>query len=578
MAGILDILDAPKDSLFGMLNMPASQGFGDVPKDKDAGEKSLWEKLQAETEKQNADADRRNAAGLAASQIPSLAPVAGASLPAIDPQLAAKMALGQAPATPFGSLAPTAPQQPAAAAPQTPIPLPQPRPVIPPPAAPSQALPPPVANAQASVPIDQTTAPQLPVKAEPQAAPSPSFGDQVGGMFSKAKNYVDTHQATLLALAGGLAGAPSLGQGLGRGFTQAAAALPIDQKTQQLALQQGGGKATYDALVAAGAPKQQAIVAAYNPESSVSKALIQSYITDRKSEIKTVKDALGNERLVSVNPYDNTSKPIETGGGAAASIPSTAEPNYDPVTKRDEAFLKSLDPTTAAAVKDIADGNMAGSGRNLQKLMPYVARYEQGFSNGTYTARNKFNTELGSQSASTVGGQKVLMGTALGHLGEAADSAVALNNTNGLGSADIGHIANATKNRTTENSAIANGHNDRVAKFSGEVGKLYSGSSGGGVHEREESRGRLGSNLTSAELASGLESNRDLILSKQQALEQHAVDLFGPEGAKKYDFIGPEGRKSLEKIETAIAKLRGTAPAQVSPAAPLPSGWSVKVH
>ena len=560
MPGLLDFTSASPDSLIGMLNLPAGQGFGDVPKDKDADAKALWEKIQAETDRQNAEADRRNAAGLAASAAPApQAPVVGSQLPAIDPTLGVKMAIGQAPATPFGSLAPVAPQPAPAAA----VPLPQPRPAIPAPAIDPAALPPNATPTQGQLPPQQST---------PQPQP------QEPSLLSKIGDKINQNSNLLLGLGAGFAGAPSIGTGISRGLAGASAGSQIDQKQ---ALQQGAIGPTYTALVKAGVPKETALAAVYNP--TILKSVTENYLGDRKQEIKTVKDGLGNERLVAINPYDPTqSKEITSSNGVASGAPSPAqvEPNYDPVTKRDEAFLSTLDPTTAAAVKDIADGNMSGTGRNLQKLMPYVARYEQGFSNGTYTARNKFNTEFGSQSPSTVGGQKVLMGTALGHLGEAADSAVALNNTNGLGSADAGHLANAIKNRTTENAAIANGHEDRVAKFSGEVGKLYSGSSGGGVHEREESRGRLGSNLTSAELASGLESNRDLILSKQQALQQQANDVFGPEGAKRFDFIGPEGRKSLEKIETAIGKLRGTTPAssEAPAAAGLPAGWSVKVH
>ncbi len=579
MAGLLDVLTQPAGSFYnGLLN--SSQVFPDVPADKDADAKKIWQKIQDETDKQNADADRRNAAGLAASSAPPpAAPVAGSDLPPVDPSLAVKMALGQGPTTPFGSLAPMAAQQPvvpptAAPVAQAPVPMPQPRPAAAPPAVPA-------AQDQAAIPPNaQPTQGQDNPVAQPAPQPQePSLLSKIGDKLSQNSNL-------LIGMGAGFAGAPSIGTGISRALTGASAGGQLDLKQ---AMQQGAIGPTYTALVKAGVPKEQALAAVYNPK--ILEAVTQGYIADRGKSVQIIKDAMGNEHPYEVNKFPKDGepvlKPIDLGNGAAANNPSTAEPNYDPVTKRDEAFLSSLDPTTAAAVKDIADGNMSGTGRNLQKLMPYVARYEQGFSNGTYTARNKFNTELGSQSASTVGGQKVLMGTALGHLGEAAEAAAGLNNSDGMGSADAGHAYNAVTNRTTANAAKANALSDKVAKFSGEVGKLYSGSSGGGVHEREESRGRLGSNLTSAELAAGLESNRDLILSKQQALEQHAVDLFGPEGAKKFDFIGPEGRKSLEKIETAIAKLRGTAPtssvapaqaAPVTPTATGPNGHKIVVQ
>ncbi|SHN66514.1 hypothetical protein [Bradyrhizobium erythrophlei] len=465
-----------------------------------------------------------------------------------------------APSPPVAPALPPAVANSNATAPAT-VPMPQPRPVAAPtPAAASS--PPPTPS------VDDTTQ-KSNVPVQPQNAPPVPQSSLLGRIGQGIKDFSDAtgaHTATLLAAAGGLAGAPSWGTGLSRGFTQAAAALPIDQRSNNQ-------NQTVQALIKRGMPEDMARAAAGNPV--IMQQIVPQMFGAKQRKFTVIKDALGNETPAFADEaagklYDTAGKEITPGGNAISSV-SHAEPNYDPVTRRDEGFLKSLDPVTAAAVKDIADGNMSGTGRNLQKLMPYVARYEQGFTTGTYTSRNKFNTELGSQSPSTVGGQKVLMGTALGHLGEAAEAAADLNNSNGLGSADLGHTANAIGNRTTANAAKVNALNDRVAKFSGEIGKLYSGSSGGGVHEREESRGRLGSNLTSAELAAGLESNRDLILSKQQALQQQATDLFGPEGAKRYDFIGPEGRKSLEKIETAIAKLKGNAPASSAQPAVAPT-------
>jgi hypothetical protein len=594
MAGILDDLSSLGSSpLFpGLLSLPPGAAFPDVvPKKK--GDAAIWAAIDADTAKENADADRRNAAGLAAARN-----VAGKQVgPFAAPDQTSPgvtSALGQVTSdfgnfgspkfistTPFGSLTPSLPQaqqQPQDTA--SAVPLPRQRPVAAAQAAPAPApspvppmsadtLPPAVRGARASV--DDM---------ERMDVPETSLLGRIGGAISKLNDGIGNHTTALLAAAGGLAGAPSWGTGLSRGFAAAAAALPIDQKLQNQ-------NQTFAALRKRGVSEDDARAAMSNPE--ILKQVLPQVFGPKQMKFGVIsEDALGNKTHgfideVGGKAYDLAGNLVRSGsaGAPGSQGASAVEPNYDPMTRRDEAFLGSLDPVTAAAVKDIADGNMSGTGRNLQKLMPYVARYEQGFTTGTYTSRNKFNTELGSQSASTVGGQKVLMGTALGHLGEAAEAAADLGNVNGLGSADVGHAANFVANRTTANAAKANSLNDKVAKFSGEVGKLYSGSSGGGVHEREESRGRLGANLTSAELAAGLESNRDLILSKQQALEQHAVDLFGPEGAKRFDFIGPEGRKSLQKIEKAIATLRGTtppdAPASLTTGAPLQSGkytWS----
>jgi hypothetical protein len=234
-----------------------------------------------------------------------------------------------------------------------------------------------------------------------------------------------------------------------------------------------------------------------------------------------------------------------------------------------------MPPDRAQTVKAMIDGRMPPPSTTAMRspatmqLIDAANAIDPSFDATTWKARSTFNTQFGSQAPSSIGGQKVLMSTALGHLAEVAHSAAQLDNSDGsfTGLAPVGHFLNAAKNKTTANAAIANALEDKVAKFSGEVGKLYSGSQGGGVHEREDTRNRLGSGLTSAELAAGLEASRDLILSKQKALEDQTSQIFGPERAKKFDFVGPEGRDAINKIEKAIMKLRGQNPDTAQPGA-----------
>ncbi len=148
------------------------------------------------------------------------------------------------------------------------------------------------------------------------------------------------------------------------------------------------------------------------------------------------------------------------------------------------------------------------------------------------------------------------MGTSLGHLGELAEAATALNNSNGFGIAPLGKLLNAGSQIGTEQAAKANKLNETVARFSGEVGKLYSGSSGGGVHERDETRARFGASMTSKELAAALEASRDLISSKLQALENQRDEVYGPNSSNKIDFLGKSGRAALEKINHSIEQLK----------------------
>lgn len=465
---------------------------------------------------------------------------------------------------PFGLMGPQAAAQPTMPAPDVPapmagpIPLPQPRPQMPPAGdeADGSQLPP---NATAAIGTGTPNGAPLPIApvspvAAPVAAPAAPEGPN---FFSKAWSGIEKNAPLLLALGAGFAGAPSIGQGISRASGNAA---PIAQKRQdeaaKLALTDKTQKTTFSALRDSGVPAGLAMAALSNPE--IMKSVTTNYLGDRKSEIKTVKDALGNERLVSINPYDNTAKDISGAGQPpAAAIAAASEPSYDPATRRDEGFLQTLDPQTAATVKNIADGKSSGAGRSLQKYMPYVMRYEEGFDQSRYNERNKFHTEMGSTSPNSAGGQAVLIPTAMGHLAEVAEHMADLNNTNGGGSADVGHAMNWVANRTTNNSAKATALADAAAKLSGEVGKIYSGSTGGGVHEREETRARLGSNLTAQEQIAALQTSKELLTSKIDALNERAKTVLGPNA--NVDFVGESGRNAIARIDKSIARLQGGA-------------------
>ena len=148
------------------------------------------------------------------------------------------------------------------------------------------------------------------------------------------------------------------------------------------------------------------------------------------------------------------------------------------------------------------------------------------------------------------------MNTALGHLGELAETAASLGNWD-TPIAAAGDLANRVRGMSTDQAAKINKLNEQASRFSGEVGKLYSGSAGGGVHEREDTRSRFGGYKTSAELAAALEASKDLISSKLGALDDQRNQIFGPDSSNKFDFLGESGRQAIAKIDEAIAKLKG---------------------
>lgn len=270
--------------------------------------------------------------------------------------------------------------------------------------------------------------------------------------------------------------------------------------------------------------------------------------------------------------------------GQQGGMPSVAADPGDLPTGDD--YLKTLPSARADMVKGIAEGRIPyPTGFVLktpygQRLQSDISQYEPGLDTTTINRRRTFNTQLGSAAPSSVGGQKALMGTSLGHLAEVAEAARELHNVSGLGFAPVAHTLNALRGLGTEQAGKVNKLEETVDRFSGEVGKLYSGSQGGGVEERAQTRSRFGASLSPEELAGGLEASRDLIRSKLSALENQRDEIFGPDATNKIDFLGESGRNALTKIDKAIAELRGLKTGEPKPAvaSPLKPGESTTVN
>jgi hypothetical protein len=186
--------------------------------------------------------------------------------------------------------------------------------------------------------------------------------------------------------------------------------------------------------------------------------------------------------------------------------------------------------------------------------------------------RTKFATGMAQVSPSSFGGQKILLNTALQHVGDLADVASSLGNTSGPlptwfpGGASLAHGINSAENTSADQAAKINQLDDIAAKASGEIGKLYSGSAGGGEGEREQTQSRFAGNKTPGELAGALEATRDLISGKLNALQAQRDQVYGSTGENIFPLIDPPTKAALQKIDNAIAKLRGQ-PSASQPAA-----------
>lgn len=413
-------------------------------------------------------------------------------------------------------------------------------------------------------------APQAAPEAQQEAPVESPF--QLPSILDKIRTTLGDNSNTLLAIGAGFAGAPNIGQAISRASGAAIPARAADIK-QSLERQTHGY--TTKALIEAGVPVQQAIAAQADPD--LKKALIQNYITDRKNEIKTVKskDMFGNEseRLIAVNPFDLSQKEI-TGGGAAPAggknasfAPGVSMENFDGSKSGDE-YLGQFAPEVQAGVKAYLRGDALPGKPAIDRTIKMVAQKygdDMGIpaNDQDYVARKNFKASLGDIKGGVGMAVKGFQqGTS--HLAAAADKMVKLGNIN-AGLTDVGNVINNIKNRTAKQGGIAAALDTDAQALAGEVGKLYSGSNGGGVHEREATKKLFGNpNGTAEQQAGVLEATLHLMEGGLTTIEGRKRALFRDQQIPGGDFIGAEERKNIESVKNAIKILRGEA---VAPAA-----------
>jgi len=436
-------------------------------------------------------------------------------------------------------------------------------------------------------------APPAPVAAPAPVAPAAGMIGGVPSILDRISQTLGDNSNTLLAIGAGFAGAPGWGQAISRA---SAAAIPARAADIQQSLARGGRGTVTRALLEAGVPPQQAIAAQYSPD--LQKKLIDAYIVDRKSEIKTVKskDMFGNEteHLIAVNPYDRTSQPItgqggEAAGGAPAAggknatfAPGVTMQNFDG-TKSGDEYLAQFSPEVQAGVRAYLRGDAMPSNKNTAQAVKMVAQKygeDQGIpaNDQDYIARKNFKSSLGD-TKSGVGMQVRGFQQGTAHLADAAEKMAKLKNVNGLGSGDLAHATNMVKNRTTSQMGIIAGLDADGQALAGEVGKLYSGSTGGGVHERESTKKLFANpNAAAEEQAGALEATLSLMEGGLNTLEGRKRALFKDQQIPGGEFVGAEERRNIERVRKAIKVLRGeaveaTPKAAAAPRAPKPGTY-----
>lgn len=407
----------------------------------------------------------------------------------------------------------------------------------------------------------------------PQSAP-PTGG---GGFMDALSGFLGNHQNALLGLGAGIAsgglrqGVPGMAQGAQQDYTR---------NLQQSSLAQ-----TYQAILEATGNPAIAKAAALNPE--VLKAVAGSlYARPALTDFGT--DPLtGQKNMQWTNPLDKSVTPAVPGGQGGAA--TTSSQLFDQIaTARQQGasqqdLLKMLPNSLQEGVSAMIDGravpanlSMRGAARDL--TLRLAQEVDPTFDQTKIPERIKFATQMAETTPNSAGGQKQLLNTSLQHLGELSDHLTALDNISG-GVAQIGWGVNAIGNLLPGGAAVKNSVNTAAQNTSGEIGKLYSGASGGGEREREATAGRFSPNNTPQESAAALETTKAMVLDKLNSLQNQRDQVYGTKGEGIYPLIDPQTKAALQKIDANIAKLRGgVGGTTATQATGLPAGWSVQVR
>jgi hypothetical protein len=426
------------------------------------------------------------------------------------------------------------------------VPLPQPRPASAPDASPLDNL-----YLSATTPA-------------PQAAPTNPSQQQGTSLLDRIGNGLNSNAGTLLALGAGFAGAPSIGAGMGRAFANAA---PFAQQNQ-----------TVQALMKRGVPGDLAQMAASNPAAL--NQMLPRLLGMKQYQVTQTQDMYGNHGIVLVDPisgtataptYLNAQGQPQGGTPGAMYAGGSAFPGVNSALTG-EAYLNQFPTEIQSAVKNYVAGNSMPTGNPRQGFTQAVKMIAAKYANdlgavaddNTYAARHKAVTGLASTTPGSLGGQMTYARTSLNHLGDVADAAVNLNNSNGLGVAPLATLINKTRQLSTDQAARVGALNDAAGHYGQEITKYYAGSPGGEA-ERQQFQTSLGGSKSPAELAATLEQELNLATGKISKTQATIDEALGPNS--KYQVSGPAEQRDIARVQAAIAKLRGIPQQQAAPTA-----------
>jgi hypothetical protein len=402
----------------------------------------------------------------------------------------------------------------------------------------------------------------------------------IGRMLGGLNNWRDQNRLTLLAMAGGLAGSQSIGQGIGRAFTAAVPAQQADIKLNQQ-------NQTELALRNRGLSPELARAAASNP--ALMQQLLPQLFGAKQLQHVTIKDSLGNDIPMTFDPakgkyYDVAGREVGGSGGGTGSAPGGVPSlsggaanlpiEIDPSTGRDEKFLAALGPVDRAAVTSILSGDASAQGRNMQKYLPYAARAEPGFSQQTYQTRLTTMRDFAPQGVS--GKNLTAISTGLGHLDRLNDSIDKLGNfTTFPGVANP--VYNTVRGQLSpEYQRNVAGFRQDVNAVSGEMAKAFR-ATGMSEADIDHWRSSFNENSSPETMKAAAQEALHLLDSRLEAIGAAYNRGMGLSSTKPApELLSPVGRQIHEKMMGggAASAAPSTTAAPAAPSTPQPRSKS----
>lgn len=319
-------------------------------------------------------------------------------------------------------------------------------------------------------------------------------------------------------------------------------------------------------------PNRDAVVRALmNPYTPPGVAALLGQQAFAKPELKDAgtDPITGQKSYQEYDPNSHTMRPVN---GAPGTAQASAQPGMlaQGVSQIDhtltgDAYLKQFGPEIQSAVKAYMNGDVLPTGNprmagiaNAAKTIAQKYGQDTGapVSDTLYAEKRKYRTELGSNQPATAGGQAKAFNQGIEHMGALSSTLEKLDNSNGLGIPWIADVINTGRQMTsTEQSAISDKARGIGQTLSGEVGKLFSGSAGGGVEERRLTRDRFDSVKSPVQMAAALEGTLETMRGGLTALEQRRNQILGPNSDVK--FVTADTEKKIAQIEAAISRLKG---------------------